>query len=94
MKLWSQILGKHEIGKEDNFFDLGGNSLRAAELSVYMMNEFASHAGADTIRFIIHTHLAEYIDTRGAQYTTQSYIQEEISARDSDSARKNNHSDW
>ena len=29
--VWAEILGVKEIGVEDNFFDLGGNSLQAAE---------------------------------------------------------------
>ncbi|HEY7322580.1 MAG TPA: alpha/beta fold hydrolase [Candidatus Binatia bacterium] len=31
-KIWEKILGIHPIGARDNFFDLGGNSLRAVQL--------------------------------------------------------------
>ena len=30
--LWQQVLGTHQIGIHDNFFDLGGHSLKAAQL--------------------------------------------------------------
>ncbi|HEY6085891.1 MAG TPA: thioesterase domain-containing protein, partial [Nitrospira sp.] len=32
MTLWQQVLGVEEIGIHDNFFDLGGHSLKAAQL--------------------------------------------------------------
>lgn len=30
--LWQQVLGVHEVGVHENFFDLGGHSLKAAQL--------------------------------------------------------------
>ena len=29
---WREVLGVHSVGLDDNFFDLGGNSLRALQL--------------------------------------------------------------
>ncbi|GAA0603025.1 hypothetical protein GCM10010174_19110 [Kutzneria viridogrisea] len=31
-ELWAEVLGQQRIGREDRFFDLGGSSLRAAQL--------------------------------------------------------------
>lgn len=77
--IWRTILDKKEIGMEDNFFDIGGNSLKAAELSVNIMNEFNISVPAQILFDLSYVPiLAEYIDTRGEQYRTQSYVQDEI----------------
>jgi amino acid adenylation domain-containing protein len=31
-KIWGKVLGKHAIGVEDNFFDIGGQSLKAIQI--------------------------------------------------------------
>jgi amino acid adenylation domain-containing protein len=33
-QVWSQVLGRPQVGVHDNFFDLGGHSLSAAQISV------------------------------------------------------------
>ena len=38
--IWDKLLDKHDISMSDNFFDLGGNSLKAAELSINLLNQF------------------------------------------------------
>lgn len=38
-KLWCEVLGLEEIGEEDNFFRLGGNSLLALQLTHRMRSE-------------------------------------------------------
>ncbi|MBF0103009.1 MAG: peptide synthase, partial [Desulfobacterales bacterium] len=37
--LWENVLQKSPIGIDDNFFDLGGNSLKAVQLSMVMTKE-------------------------------------------------------
>ncbi|MEO7362444.1 MAG: amino acid adenylation domain-containing protein [Gemmatimonadaceae bacterium] len=39
-KIWSEVLGVDEIGLHDNFFDLGGHSLRAAQVASRIRNVF------------------------------------------------------
>lgn len=39
-KIWQQCLGFEDIGAEDNFFDLGGNSVMAVQLIEEMCKEF------------------------------------------------------
>lgn len=39
-KIWSEVLGVDEIGSRDNFFDLGGHSLRAAQVASRIRNTF------------------------------------------------------
>jgi len=38
--IWQQILGKDKIGIKDNFFDLGGHSLKAMQLLAHIHREF------------------------------------------------------
>jgi thioesterase domain-containing protein len=66
--IWSELLEQGGIGPEDDFFELGGDSL----LAVWLMEEIAERTGRDlplsllleggTIR-----HLASALDARGAQ---------------------------
>jgi thioesterase domain-containing protein len=66
--IWSEVLERGDIGSEDDFFKLGGDSL----LAVWLMEEIAERTGADlplsvlleraTIR-----HLASAVDARRVQ---------------------------
>jgi amino acid adenylation domain-containing protein/non-ribosomal peptide synthase protein (TIGR01720 family) len=38
--IWQEILGKEKIGIKDNFFDLGGHSLKATRLASLVQREF------------------------------------------------------
>jgi len=40
VELWRSILGFKQIGIDDNFFDLGGNSILAAKLAVFIAERF------------------------------------------------------
>lgn len=40
MKIWREILGVNTIGLQDNFFDLGGHSLRAVVMASRIQKEF------------------------------------------------------
>jgi thioesterase domain-containing protein/acyl carrier protein len=66
--IWSELLERGDIGPEDDFFELGGDSL----LAVWLVEEIAQRTGRDlplsllleraTIR-----HLASAVDSEGAQ---------------------------
>ncbi len=66
--IWSEVLEQGDVGPEDDFFELSGDSL----LAVWLMEEIAERTGRDlplslllegaTIR-----HLASAVDARGAQ---------------------------
>ncbi|PCN44114.1 non-ribosomal peptide synthetase [Brevibacillus laterosporus] len=38
--IWSDVLGSKQFGTEDNFFDLGGQSLQASTIAMRMQKEF------------------------------------------------------
>jgi acyl carrier protein len=40
MRIWSTVLGRPEIGIDDDFFELGGNSLAAIDLMTMARKEF------------------------------------------------------
>ena len=41
--LWQQVLGKRQVGLDDNFFHLGGNSIDAARLIAQINSTMGSH---------------------------------------------------
>jgi thioesterase domain-containing protein/acyl carrier protein len=67
-RIWSELLEQNDVGPDDDFFELGGDSL----LAVWLMEEIAERTGTDlplsllledaTIR-----HLANAVDAQGAQ---------------------------
>lgn len=44
-EIWSTVLGLPKVSAQDNFFDLGGNSILAARVSA----RFAQRFGVDSI---------------------------------------------
>ncbi|MFC0516337.1 phosphopantetheine-binding protein, partial [Mucilaginibacter angelicae] len=38
--IWEEVLGRNGIGIHDNFFDLGGHSLKATRLAGHIHKEF------------------------------------------------------
>jgi amino acid adenylation domain-containing protein/non-ribosomal peptide synthase protein (TIGR01720 family) len=49
INIWKTLLGRADIGIEQNFFELGGNSLKAAELSMILWKEFQAEIPMETI---------------------------------------------
>lgn len=74
--LWEKILNKSPISMTDNFFDLGGTSLTAAQLSVEMDQTFNIAIPANVLFELAYVPiLAEYIDNRGKSYSTETNTQ-------------------
>src|SRR3990167_2276141 len=77
--IWSDLLGKKHISMTDNFFDLGGNSLTAADLSIKILNQFSTSVPTKILFDLPYIPiLAQYIESDGKHYATESFIQEEI----------------
>ena len=49
IEIWRDVLGVDAISKFDNFFDLGGNSLRATKVTSRIREEFGIEIGLKTI---------------------------------------------
>jgi hypothetical protein len=63
---WAEVLGiaKHQIGRRDDFFDLGGTSLSAVKLAI-TLNRAVSIK--DIARHTVLADLAALIDSRAGQ---------------------------
>ncbi len=78
-QIWSEVLEQPEISMSDNFFDLGGNSLKVAELSVKLLHKFSISIPAKIlIDLPFIPVIAEYIDSNGANFKDTTPIQDDI----------------
>lgn len=77
--IWESLLHKDNVSMNDNFFDLGGTSLTAADLSVRILNEFKTSVPAKILFDLSYIPiLAEYIDSNGTAYSQQPFIDAEL----------------
>ena len=49
VEIWEQVLGREKIGIKDDFFDLGGNSLKATKLISRMHKELGIEVQIDKL---------------------------------------------
>lgn len=78
-EIWIELLHQKQISMTDNFFDLGGNSLLISQLSILILTKFNISVPAKILfdsPFI--SILAEYIDSKGKDFSFKSSIQDEI----------------
>jgi acyl carrier protein len=65
--VWIALLGHDTIGPDADFFDLGGNSLTAVELTTRIRSEFGVRLGIDSVfDYPTLDGLADQIDQRGS----------------------------
>jgi natural product biosynthesis luciferase-like monooxygenase protein len=65
VQLWSQALGRQNIGRRDNFFDLGGHSLLVVQLLAELRQRFALPIQmTDLFRHTTVESLARFLATR------------------------------
>ncbi len=78
-EIWSRLLDKRDISMSDNFFDLGGNSLKAAELSISLLKQFNISVPVNILFDLSYIPvLAKYIDSKGTYTDAVSATQIEI----------------
>lgn len=61
-RIWSELLGRRDIGRHDNFFDIGGHSIKAVSAIVRIEIEFAAQFGPGKLslyEFYQHPTIAE-----------------------------------
>lgn len=63
--IWSELLNIDIVGSDDNFFDLGGNSLLAIQLEVELRKAEYQIDYSDIYRYSTVRELAEYIENGG-----------------------------
>lgn len=61
--IWSDLLGVGRIGRHDNFFKLGGNSISAVRLAVRVLEAFAAHLTAVSVfRYPLLREMAQVVE--------------------------------
>jgi len=78
-EIWQDILKIEKISIGDSFFDLGGNSLLVAELSIKLLEKFHTSIPVKIFFDLPYIDIiAEYIDSKGTKFTERTAIQDAI----------------
>lgn len=78
-KIWEDILGRKNISMSDNFFDIGGNSISAALLSVKILKKFKITIPVKLLFDLSYIPvLSKFIDTKGLKYSDVTEIQDDV----------------
>lgn len=66
--IWSEVLGVDQVGVDDNFLDLGGNSLLAARIAARVLRDFPGQSVSMAALFAVSTvaDMAALIPARSA----------------------------
>jgi acyl carrier protein len=68
LNIWKQVLGIEEIGRHDNFFDVGGNSLTIIRLNSRVREEFGRDIAVATMfDYPTVSSFAEYLGRGGVE---------------------------
>lgn len=79
LEIWTSLLHRNNISLSDSFFDLGGNSLLVAELSINILETFGVLIPVHILFDLPYLSIqAEYLETGGTKYNRHSYVQELI----------------
>ncbi|WP_066496038.1 non-ribosomal peptide synthetase [Abyssisolibacter fermentans] len=74
-EIWSETLEIEKIGINDNFFDLGGNSLKLAIVYTEIFNEFEIKVPIiDLLRNSTIKNISEYINRKTNEYIDEEFL--------------------
>ncbi|MBE3648088.1 non-ribosomal peptide synthetase family protein [Paenibacillus polymyxa] len=68
---WTQVLGKHNIGATDDFFLIGGDSLRVIHVLAILKPRYGALRIGDFFRYKTVRELAEYVEQLGTEQAPQ-----------------------
>lgn len=87
-EIWQDVLGITQVGRTDNFFDLGGDSLRLMRVRNQLQRAFAREVPiVDMFRCTTVGTLAQYLTAGGEVTVPHLQSQDRIEAR-KDAARR------
>jgi acyl carrier protein len=70
LPLWEDAFGVTDLGLDEDFFDLGGNSLVAVQLAVRIRDQFGVNMpGVAVLEYPTVRTLAQYVDEARAENT-------------------------
>lgn len=62
-EIWSEVLGREQVGVNDNFFDLGGDSIKAIQVSTRLKNRGLQCSVQDIFTYQIVSQVALHVTT-------------------------------
>jgi natural product biosynthesis luciferase-like monooxygenase protein len=87
-KLWQEVLGRAEIGADDNFFDVGGHSLLVVRLHRKLRELVASVTLTDLYRFPTIRSLTRYLADSGSSPSAERGVERASIRREMNQRRR------
>lgn len=79
LKIWCDVLQLKRIGIHDNFFEIGGHSLRATQVSLHLEDSFGIDVPINTLfNFDTIAELASFVDEEVSRHAGQSKMIKQI----------------
>ena len=73
--IWREVLNKKQISTTDNFFQIGGHSLKAAKIASRIKEKFSvDFSLKEVFRFLTVVDMANYIGQLGAKELTKVVV--------------------
>ena len=79
--IWQRVLRVEQVGRNDNFFDLGGHSLLLVQVHSALLNTFPAVAMLDLFRYPTIKSLAEYLRQGGKNHSSSDKARDRAESR-------------